>query len=226
MAKILKLPTPIKNDGKELTPEEIESFSNEPEYVEVVVERNNVTGTFFVGCDFETIDRDSERGYQRFKAKQLAAFSKMGDDNNTSEEAGIKAVKEAAELQDEMLTVFVDLAFPKGDKPFILGHNVPDMPEGADELKSWFVLGSPLARTVVMAIIGKYDPTSPLAFINRSLKKALGKATTDNQSQTLQSADSGTVSEEAPNSSETTSPVTDATEGQSGAAATTTTTAS
>jgi hypothetical protein len=179
MPKTIKMPKPIGKDGKELSQEEIASFSDEPEYVPVDLVRNDFPGTFHVACDFEVIDRSAERAYQRFKQKQLRSFATMGDKDETKE--GLDKINEAAALEDELISVFVQMAFPDDKRPFILASDVPEMPpfDNSEELQKWFEGGSPVARNVISSVIGKYDPTSPLAFLKRVLTQSLDKAATE-----------------------------------------------
>lgn len=151
MGKIIgRLPSPVDEQGHELTAEEIEQLSTEPDYVKVPLERNGRRVVFSVAADFDQVERAADDAYQLFKAERYkiiaderpkrarnSKFTNLKatattDENTTdeeqdSEDAGIISGEQnlkLVQLNPQQRKIFIDLVLP-----CVLGGNVPGMPE-------------------------------------------------------------------------------------------------
>jgi hypothetical protein len=188
MGKILKFPDPVDKNGEVLTAEQIEEMSQEAEYIEVPVVLGSDTVKCSVAVDFEKVGASEDRAYQKFKSKLLRSmdsvfkevapknskFTNVQAEENEARE-NLAIMEKMMDLLPEQTDVMLNLLFPQGEyfDQIILGHNIPNVPQTGTELKKWFEGGARNSRMVLEAIVAAYDPTNPLAGMQRATRGAM-----------------------------------------------------
>lgn len=185
MGKIVNLPKPTDLLGNILTVEEVEELAQEPYYVPVMLDLNGRIVQVHVACDFDNIPREVKKDYDLFKIHQFKSYTTDAPKKKNSKYTVPKEEKEAQEESDDFDSylkmversygnqeVLLSIVFPPNhvERPVILGHDVPNMPDAndVDALKAWFEEGGATASNVLESIVCAYDPTSPLAISKKA----------------------------------------------------------
>lgn len=213
MGKILKFPDPVDKNGEVLTAEQIEEMSQEAEYIEVPVVLGSDVVKCSVAVDFEKVGANEDRAYQKFKSKLLRSmdsvfkeaspknskFTNIEAEQNEARE-NLAIMEKMMDLLPEQVEVMLSLLFPQGEyfDQIILGHNIPGVPQTGTELKKWFEGGARNSRMVLESIVAAYDPTNPLAGMQRASRGAMEQMENKTPEQIVEIAKSASAETASP----------------------------